>query len=93
MSYVNHDGYCTICADRGIVYHHLFTQKARPDLKDMEWNLFPCCVRHHNKFHDRGLISMSNVHKEVEQWLLKNNWYLRRPKSFWQWWHDGANKP
>jgi len=83
---------CAACgkfAPQTICYHHLYTQKSRPDLALKDWNMTPCCLIHHKEYHDRGTTHMSAKYQGVLRWLEANNWIFDSYLGKWR--HDGAN--
>jgi hypothetical protein len=71
---------CVVCGlnVHGMVtYHHLYTQKAHPELKREKWNLISCCGSHHTPlFHTKPLSEVANKYPQVRQWLIDNEWDL-----------------
>ena len=85
---------CTACGLEGdgyVCYHHLHTQKAHSEQSVESWNLIPVCLKHHNEFHNRGAIHMSEKYRNVNKWLLDNGWYrlkLNENDISESWMHD-----
>lgn len=61
--------------------HHTKTRGASGS--DKEWNLMPLCVFHHNQVHQKGLNYMVKTYKEVQEWLLDNDWEFDQFSNRW----------
>lgn len=66
--------FCIVTGASGGTLHHLYTQKARPDLIETEWNLLPVCQKIHNEIHAKGLLWTAQKYPEIAEWLEQNNW-------------------
>ena len=78
---------CICCNKSGsglVTYHHLLTQKARPDLKYEKAIMIPVCQQHHNMFHAKGLNYMEDNFPQVKEWLVSNNWYKCELTNKWR---------
>lgn len=70
---------CVACGEAGesrVCYHHLFTRKVYPEFAGNDWNKIPVCQGHHNEFHSKGIVHMSEKYIEVMRWLYKNDWFF-----------------
>ena len=79
------DGNCVVCgwgAEDQVCFHHIMGQGAHGKI-DKKWNLLPVCQRCHNEIHDDGLKSVAEKNVWLEEWLLKNNWYLDKFLDKW----------
>jgi hypothetical protein len=68
---------CVCCGenrDGFVTYHHLLTQKARPELRFFRANIIPVCQFHHNEFHSKPISEMATKYRNVEHWLIVNGW-------------------
>lgn len=74
---------CDFWAKGMVCYHHLRTRKARPDLKDKEWNMIPVCQKHHNEFHNKGIDYMARNYLTVLHWLRRNGWSYNVFREKW----------
>lgn len=77
---------CAACKTilRQRTFHHVYTQKSRPDLKEHPNNKMPLCLIHHNEIHAKGTTYMSEKYKSVRFWLHENNWYFCSVKNKWR---------
>lgn len=71
-----------------VCLHHLYTKKARPDLKYESWNLIPVDQATHNAFHSLGISEMAKRNPSVKKWLEDNDWYYCTIAKKWV--HPGA---
>ena len=70
---------CIACGERKdgfVTFHHVYTQKAYPEFKTETWNLMPLCSWCHVEVHKIGTVSFAKKYKEVNNWLIENNWEL-----------------
>lgn len=75
---------CGLNKENMVTYHHIHTQKSRPDLRNNPFNLISVCQRHHNDFHSKGTDYMANKFPSVKEWLIKNNWYKCELTNKWR---------
>ena len=70
-----HDEPCTVCKkEYGTVAHHIKTKGSGGH--DVESNLMPLCVSHHDEVHKKGLNYFADKYYRARLFLLANNWEL-----------------
>jgi hypothetical protein len=79
---------CGLWREGEVTYHHIYTRKSRPDLKEEKWNLMPLCHYDHITVHQKGLGYLSKI-RSVKDWLIKNGWQYESFSG--KWLHKGAS--
>ena len=75
---------CLCCnANDQRTFHHVHSQKSRPDLKHDTRNMMPLCLCHHNQIHKLGLFKMTTLYPSIGKWLEKNGWELCPIRNKW----------
>ena len=77
---------CAACKTvfRQRTYHHVYTQKARPDMRENPNNKMPLCLEHHNMIHSKGTTYMSEQYFGVRIWLHEHKWYFCSVVKKWR---------
>jgi len=78
------DVVCCVTGERGAVYHHIYTRKAFPKLKEVSWNKMPLNVECHYLVHQHGMNSFAINFPMAQLWLVANGWYMCPVKKTWQ---------
>jgi len=80
------DVVCCVTGYGGAEFHHIFSQKAFPKLRNEGWNKIP--LRHdlHYMAHKQGMVHLSIYFPQVQLWLIAHDWYLCPLKRVWR--HD-----
>ena len=71
---------CGIYTENGNCFHHVKSRGSGGC--DSYWNLMPLCFRCHERIH-RSMIKFVSENPNVEDWLLKNGWYLDSFRNKW----------
>lgn len=76
---------CTACHTESVdrCFHHIYTQKTRPDLAGVGWNLMPLCLECHNEVHAVGMMKFSEI-ISVRNFLLENEWVVNEFYNEWE---------
>ena len=80
------DVVCCVTAVRGATFHHLYTQKAYPKLRHIEWNLCPVSAPLHEEFHKKRTVYMAITYPRIQMWLIAHDWFLCPLTGKWK--HD-----
>jgi hypothetical protein len=65
---------CIVTGQPNSDEHHIYTQKARPDLKEEKWNRIPLKHELHQMAHQKGMGYMAKNFPEIGMWLVDNGW-------------------
>jgi len=80
------DVVCCVTGIRGAEYHHIYSQKAYPKLRNEEWNKIPVAHQIHYVIHNQGLVHASTFFHQIQLWLVMHGWYMSPSKGTWM--HD-----
>lgn len=74
---------CVHCGIRGATLHHIYTQKAYPQLRFTKWNLIPLCTATHELAHRKGMVFLSTEFHRIQMWLVANDWRIDTQRAKW----------
>lgn len=65
---------CIVSWEPNAEQHHIYTQKAHPELKEKVWNRLPVKHEIHNQIHSKGLLWAAQKYASIKDWLVLHDW-------------------